>query len=326
MDTQPLLDGAPPATAPVPTSIVFTGDTGEIFRIWLLNLALNIVTLGIYSFWGRTRMRRYVTARFSLVGDAFEYTGTGKELFLGFLLVLPFLIGFGFGSTYVQRTPTNFADDAVFYLALYFLFQVGFYASLRYRLSRTVWRGIRCRLTGSAWMYGLRALLFGAITVVTIGLFIPMTDGAQARYRMGNVWFGNTRATFAPKVEDDLWGTHIVTLFLVLPTLGLARIWYGAALQRYSMNGLSVGQAGFHVTYTGGRILKFTLANLLILILTLGLGMAWVIRRNATFMAQNTFLTGDVEAAAQDVTQSQERLGKTGEGIGGILDADVGMV
>ncbi|MCY4396908.1 MAG: DUF898 family protein, partial [Rhodospirillaceae bacterium] len=61
------------------------GRSGELFVIFLVNLALSILTLGIYRFWGRTRIRRYVWSQTSLLGEPLEYTGRGIELFLGFL-------------------------------------------------------------------------------------------------------------------------------------------------------------------------------------------------------------------------------------------------
>ncbi|MYK57552.1 MAG: DUF898 domain-containing protein, partial [Rhodospirillaceae bacterium] len=69
------------------------GRSGELFVIFLINLALSILTLGIYRFWGRTRIRRYVWSQTSLLGEPLEYTGRGVELFLGFLFALVVIYG-----------------------------------------------------------------------------------------------------------------------------------------------------------------------------------------------------------------------------------------
>ena len=58
----------------------------------MVNLLLTIVTLGIYRFWAKTRIRRYLWSQTEFLGDRFEYTGTGKELLIGFLIVFAFLI------------------------------------------------------------------------------------------------------------------------------------------------------------------------------------------------------------------------------------------
>jgi uncharacterized membrane protein YjgN (DUF898 family) len=302
----------------------YDGKTGEIFRIWLLNIILNICTLGIYSFWGRTRMRVYVTSRFSLKGDAFEYSGLGKELFLGFLLTLPFFIGIFALSTYTQQTLTNFWDDLLLGFSIYFLFNVAIYASLRYRLSRTRWRGIRGRLTGSAWGYGAQAIVCAFVNVISLGLAIPYTDTHLTHYLMKNVWLGDKQGRFN-HMADPPMGTHIVTLLLVPFTLGLSRFWYMAAMERYRYNNFSVGGVNLRCNYTGGTLLKLNLVNILILIVTLGWGMAFVIQRIARVFAESIMFVGDIETAAAAVGQSSEALGSSGEGLAGVFDADVGI-
>ena len=72
--------------------IQYDGKTRKIFRIWLKNIMFTFMTLGIYSFWGKTNLRKYVYGLFSLDGDRFEYAGTGGELFKGFLKTLPILV------------------------------------------------------------------------------------------------------------------------------------------------------------------------------------------------------------------------------------------
>ncbi|RFA27198.1 hypothetical protein CAI21_15230 [Alkalilimnicola ehrlichii] len=60
------------------------GSGAELFVIYLVNLLLKVITLGIYHFWAVTRVRRYLWAQTSFDGERFEYTGTGRQLFLGF--------------------------------------------------------------------------------------------------------------------------------------------------------------------------------------------------------------------------------------------------
>src|SRR5690349_12224081 len=67
------------------TEVTFHGQGSDLFEIHLFNILLNIVTLGIYSFWGKTRLRSYVISQTSFGEDRFAYHGTGKELFIGFL-------------------------------------------------------------------------------------------------------------------------------------------------------------------------------------------------------------------------------------------------
>ncbi len=73
------------------TAFAFDGDWRELAPILFTNLMLSIVTLGFYRFWGIARERRYLWSKTRFIDDRLEWTGTGKELFLGFLLVIAIL-------------------------------------------------------------------------------------------------------------------------------------------------------------------------------------------------------------------------------------------
>src|SRR4028119_1352775 len=85
------------------SAFTFTGDWREFLPIALTNLLLTVVTLGIYRFWATARERRYLWSRTRFIDDHLEWTGTGKEMFIGFLIVmavlLPILLFFQFGFT-----------------------------------------------------------------------------------------------------------------------------------------------------------------------------------------------------------------------------------
>jgi uncharacterized membrane protein YjgN (DUF898 family) len=137
------MDGETAAAGTLQTkhSLRYDGRVGTLYRIWLLNIVLNIVTLGIYSFWGRTRVRRYAAASFALDGDRLEYTGTGGELFKGFLKALPLIL-----ILYVPLIlyPQNeYPLVTLLFIPIIYFVYVGLYAAMRYRLARTLWRGIR---------------------------------------------------------------------------------------------------------------------------------------------------------------------------------------
>src|SRR5215471_14645472 len=131
-------DAAGPATPGVgKAKLIYDGRVGELFVLWLKVLLLGIVTLGIYSrFWGKTRFRRYFWNHTSLLGERFEYDGTGGELFRRFLLaifVLPVLVAIAYGVGFLLKgagLPAQPAQaiGAVLYLAaFFFLFFVSQY-------------------------------------------------------------------------------------------------------------------------------------------------------------------------------------------------------
>ena len=181
--------------------LIYDGRVGELFVLWLKVLLLGIVTLGIYSrFWGKTRFRRYFWNHTSLLGERFEYDGTGGELFRRFLLaifVLPVLVAIAFGMGFLLKglgLPAQLAEaiGAVLYLAVFFfLFFVSQYGSRRYQLSRTVWSGIRGGVEGSALGYASRAIGYALLIPITLGVGTPWRDVALWRYKTSHTGFGD---------------------------------------------------------------------------------------------------------------------------------------
>lgn len=302
--------------------LTYDGSLKSVFGIWLLNLLLTIVTIGIYSFWGKSRMRRYIAGGFTLAGDRFAYTGTGKELFFGFLKALPFIIVL-YAPVFIYP-PEIYPLTNLFFVVFYFLVLVAIYAALRYRLSRTTWRGIRGRLTGSAFGYAWRGFAVGVANVLSLGLFIPKGDEIMMRYQMGNVWFGNTQGVFTGKA-GDLWSSHLTSWFLAIPTLGLSRFWYAATVFRFQLNNFSVGGIKFRADPQGWDLFGLFLGNIVIVVITLGFGTPIVIQRNMRYLARFVCVQGDLDAEAAKLFQSQEELKSSGEGLDGILDLDSGL-
>ena len=75
-------------------AVRFTGSWREYLPIAVTNALLIICTLGIYRFWAAARQRRYLWSRTEFIDDTLEWTGTGKEMFLGFLIVIAVLAPF----------------------------------------------------------------------------------------------------------------------------------------------------------------------------------------------------------------------------------------
>lgn len=141
-----------------PIDITFIGSATRLLGLGATNGILKILTLGLYSFWAKTEVRRRIWSATRLNGEPLRYTGTGKELFLGFLIVfgavmLPATLGavgaVMFGG---KAALTNY--QLLLYLAFFLVIGNAIYRAQRYRLSRTEWRGIRGALVGSPGAYG----------------------------------------------------------------------------------------------------------------------------------------------------------------------------
>ena len=177
----------------------FHGETGKMVRLALVNLLWSIATLSIWRFWGRTRVRRLLWTSTTILGDGVEYTGTGRELFLGFLVVfvtlyLPIFGLFGWAQVLVQsHDPLGAEIAAILYPIVVFLISAGLYRARRYQLSRTCWRGIRGGQDGSALLFGLVSMAMMVAVPLTLGWALPWFEMWQARYKLRHTLFGDQR-------------------------------------------------------------------------------------------------------------------------------------
>lgn len=166
------------------------------------NAIFGILTLGLYRFWGKTHIRRHLWSHVSLAGEPFEYTGTAKELMFGFLIVLAFLIPLYAVAQLSDLalitigTWAVVAKNVALGVLIYWLLHLAIYRARRYRLTRTLWRGIRGAQTGSAIAYATKAFGYSLLTVVTLGLTYPLLRARLYGIRMQNTWVGNRAFRF----------------------------------------------------------------------------------------------------------------------------------
>lgn len=186
----------------------FTGQSADLFRLALKTGALTILTFGIYRFWAKTRVRRHIWSSTELDGSRFEYTGTGLEKFLGFLLavvILAVYIGllqmilFFFGMTlFTEPESSDQAVAQVMALNLTFLAVVPLllfatYRARRYKLARTRWRGIRFGMDNGAWGYAFRAMGYYLLAGLTLGILTPLATFKLEKYMADRTWFGDAK-------------------------------------------------------------------------------------------------------------------------------------
>ena len=185
----------------------YDGRTFSFAGLVFVNLILQILTLGIFRFWARTRERRFLWSHVSLGDDRLEYTGKGLELFLGFLIVMVVLIPIGAIfqglSLAVGDSETGIIIVTVLYITgLMFLIHLAIYRTRRYRLSRTLWRGIRGTLTGSPVRYALVAMAWLPAVVLSLGLAAPFMRIALMNRELNNMHLGDRPFVFDGRARD----------------------------------------------------------------------------------------------------------------------------
>ena len=305
----------------------FHGAGSSLSGIHIVNTFLTIITLGIYSFWGRVRVRNYLLSETEFEGDRFAYHGTGRELLNGYLKAM---LVFGIPLALLNFVPdlldlgvvVKIAAGVLAYGIILVFVPLAMVGARRYRLSRTSWRGIRFSFRGRVADF-MKLFVRGALlTPITLGLYYPFFDTRRYAFMTSHSHLGNRKFDF-DGTGRDLFGSYALALLLFLPTLGLYWFWFLAKKQRYFWDHTSCGVARFHSTVTGGRLLLLRLGNLLLLVVTLGLGWPWVLVRNARFACAYLTLEGSLDLA--DIQQDAQAATATGEGLAGFLDVDFAL-
>ncbi|RZN03944.1 DUF898 domain-containing protein [Bradyrhizobium genosp. SA-3] len=196
--------GSEPVPPPLPpTRVDFTGNRSEFRKLVTKGAMLELVTFGFYRFWLVTDIRRHLWTNTAVDGDAAEYTGRAKELLVGFLfalaILMPIYLAYFLVGIEFERWQ-GFASTPLF-IAFYAFGQFAIFRARRYRLTRTVWRGVRFWMDGSGWAYSLRAMQWGLLVFLTLGLALPWREAALERYKMQHTHYGDLTGDF----EGDGW-------------------------------------------------------------------------------------------------------------------------
>ena len=358
----------PPANVPAPDSgepeplVRFTGRGGPYFALLVKTFFLSLVTLGVYSFWGRTAQRRYLWERSEVLGEPLEYTGTGKELFLGFLIVVPLFLMLTF-AVGLLGAIIPFAGAFLFYFALLGCYEFAAYRALRYRLTRTRWRGIRGNLDGSAVSYAARATGYWLAVLLSLGLLLPWATAKRLHLKLNNVRFGDRPLVF----QAPAGGLYKVFMLSVVPpavcllaaAVGMAVIlhdasnvplpeesyaalggltgasllaglwlmagwaWYQAGLLRWICAGSAFGRMRLCSSLTGWRYFRTCAVSVALIFCTFGIAYAWALIRGIRVALNSVGYTGPPDT--ESLLQDRGDAPATGEGLLDAFDVDLGI-
>ncbi|HEY1374678.1 MAG TPA: YjgN family protein [Candidatus Binatia bacterium] len=307
--------------------LYFQGRAGTLLGIQLVNIFLILCTLGVYLFWAKVKVRRYLWSQTEFEGDRLAYHGTGPELLTGsFKAMIVFGLPF-FALKYLPEflkatVPVKLGSTALAYLVLGVFIPFAIVGSRRYRLSRTSWRSIRFSFRGTLreffWLYYKGFIL----SFITFRFYSPFFELKKYEFLTNHSYFGNRKFHF------DGAGRELFRIFLrcILPvilTLGIYGFWYKAKKQRYLFEHTSFDSARFTCTVTGGGLCRLTLVNLLAIIGTLGFAIPWTTVRTFRYWYDHIELEGALDLAA--IAQEAQSASATAEGLAGFLDLDFGF-
>jgi uncharacterized membrane protein YjgN (DUF898 family) len=223
----------------------------------LRNGLLNLITLTLYRFWGKTEVRRRLWATTYLNEEAFEYTGRGMELFVGFLLalgalVLPFLC-LTFGTQFLGPFVTLLLFP-LFYVFLLYILGVGRFTAFRYLATRSAWRGVHFHMRGSAKSYGWAWLGYVLLSAITLGWFWPAADRRLAGRLWGSLSFGDR--DFAFRIDEARRQEPVYLAYVLGWVLGIVGYFFLAGFMVQALG------PQFAASRTGGAPPTPTLATM----------------------------------------------------------------
>jgi uncharacterized membrane protein YjgN (DUF898 family) len=245
--------------APAGGMVRFLGTARVFWRLLAHGAVLLMFTLGIYRFWLTTDIRRFLWSNTELAGESFEYAGTARELLLGFLIAITILVPLYTAFFFLAFSAGAIGEMAgsIAFVVLTLLGHYAVYRARRYRLSRTIYRGVRFHQTGSAWRYAICALLWWTLILLTLGLAYPFAQSRLERFKMRNTFFGNLPGRFEGSGLNLLarglllWFLAIVPFVAGIVATLMAVDWSTLAAADDIMSWLETSGLGGAVVYAG---------------------------------------------------------------------------
>jgi len=307
------------------TKIEFTGKGAEFFGILLLNYLLTFITLGLYYPWAKVNKLRYVYGQTVFSDTRFSFHGTGKELFIGFIkvyLMFAALYGILLYGIFAKQPFLIIGCFALIYLVVMLLIPIAIHGMLRYRSSRTSWRGIHWGYRGNRNTLAVKFFLGLFLSIITLNIYLSWFISDLRKYIIGHIRFGSVEFSYEGK-GMDLFLINLKGIIFSILTLGIYLFWYARNTHNYFVNNIHASQDGNRIdlkgTTTAGGYFNLLAGNVCIIVFTFGIGYAWTVMRSFRFFFSNLLI--DSQFNPENITQTEEDYKNAfGEDVGDILD------
>lgn len=303
--------------------VEFKGDTGEWFGIWIVNIVLTILTIGIYSAWAKVRTKQYFYRNTYIAGRNFDYHATGMQILIGRIIVIVGLIAYSL----LAAIPILAIILPLGFLAV---FPFLMYRSLRFNARVSSWSGVRFNFAGTYGGAFKAFLLVPFLTAFTAYLAWPFAERAQRRYVVNGHRLGRTPFTFDVQIgpfygaffaaigwfllvvisggflssmipdtlptPEDMTAEEMRIMALLLSMLPFAILGFFSAFVLFRAMVRNIvynaalldGKHRFISTVSPLRVLWIAVTNGAAVILTLGLALPWAQIRLARYFAAET--------------------------------------
>ncbi len=331
---------------PTVRTLHFTGSGSEFFRIWITNLLLTICTLGLYSAWAKVRTINYFYGNTLLDGSSFSFVANPIAILKGRI------IAFAVFGAYTLFQTVEPIVSLVIMLAVFPLIPLLVVRSMRFRMQNTEYRGLKFNFTGSVGH--AYSLYFGGVilTYISMGILFPWWDCQKKQYLLGNLRYGNKRFESFPRagvfykcagicILMGIGMTFLVILisvaggllagdfgfvagilFLYL-SMGILWAYWHVSTTNHVMESTYLPGVFFRSRMSTQDFVALWVVNIILLVLTFGLAVPWVMVRNARYRVNSTtVLAEDLDSFVQGQIESTSAIG---EELGETIDLDIGF-
>lgn len=315
-----------------PKQLSFRGEGSKLFGIYIVNMLLTVITLGLYYPWAKAANLRYLYQETTLDNDRFTFHGTGKEMFRGFIKAILLILGLylvtGLISYFATKTGIMLLSLLSFLVLMggfIYLIPVAIHGSMKYRLSRSSWRGIHFGYRGDRATLMKEFFVGTILTMLTLGFYNSWFITALYRYVIGHIRFGNVEFSFEGK-GSDYFVINLKGVILSILTLGIYMFWYIKENTEFMVHNTKMHQEGrtidLRINATVSDYFALTIGNYVLVLFTLGLGTPWAIIRTMEFYTRYVSIGEGLDANAIRQTESDYR-DATGEDLSDMMDLGI---
>jgi len=342
-----------------PQKLSFTGTGTEYFGIWIVNLLLSILTLGIYSAWAKVRRNRYFYANTHLAQGSFDYHGNPIAILKGRILAILFFVLYNIAV----RSSPRYVGIMLLVMAAVLPWLI--WKSLQFKLYNSSYRGIRFGFRGSALRAYINFLLLPVLSLFTIYLLAPFTHQRIKKFQHSESRYGTTYFSFNAKV-GEFYIVYLIGLMITVAGLIVIGIVFGTGfttfiaqtnqrkpdpaavsgffvlifavyawilavfplfltmIQNLIWSNTQLGDNRFESNLKWGRLTFIVLTNILGVICTLGLFAPFAHIRYLKYQIESITL---IPGGSLDhfIAGTEEQLSATGEGVSDVFDFDLSL-
>ena len=305
--------------------IGFSGNAREYFGIWIVNIILSVITLGIYSAWAKVRRETYFKNNTKIADIGFGYHATGGQILKGRLIAVAVLFFIGVA----QNALIFIEPDSAPLLSMFLVFLVpwALNSSMRFASRMTSYRNIRFNWHGTYWKTFWFLVIAPIFGLLTLGLLTPLISKSYYSYFARSHSYGRSRFSCTPNARQYYFAylvggilpTIIISVFYILVSLslgyeslgygslGYVGIWpllisialfafifsmafiYRILCRNLMMKSLNLANlASFDSSISPIKFIWIYLSNFVVVIVSIGLLMPWTKIRMYNYLADAT--------------------------------------